>query len=370
MVWLLRTSLIVCMVVSWADPCLGGWDSSAAVSAAQNPQSCHPAVCRIKVLDKDGNHSVGIGTLVWKDGTHGVVMSCEHVFRDTVTPADILVSFPNGESCRSSYVTTDPTKELAAVRITAPKAVVPVEIFAGDVTIGEPVETFGPCRSSAGQVIPGANTHGWGDMVVSGRIQDGDSGGPILNAAGKLLGVLWGRDGPKHGVGRRGSGSSCTRIRAFLCDVRRKILPWHAKGQPCPCPGATTQPPSSWPVPGAVLPGTPPPADTLPPPSDEIAALRAEVAELRAMIAAVEARPPGKVGTPGKDGPAGDRGVPGPAGRPGTSPIIDTKAIAREVAKELPAFFWVRRLDVATGEEKLEQIFLGEGFTILNFPPE
>lgn len=69
----------------------------------------------------------------------------------------------------------------------------------------------------------------------------------------------------------------------------------------------------------------------------------------------------------GRDGEDGNQGV---QGRVGVSPTIDVKAIAREAAKELPAFFWVRRLDVATGEEKLEKIPLGEGFTILNFPPE
>ena len=386
--WALYLVLVLALL-SWSPrPSLGGWPPQRATGpvaqgqrwSTNSVQQCHPAVCKIRVLDKDGRHSIGTGTLTWKDDTYGLIMSCEHVVRDRRTPTDIVVSFPSGQSFRCREVTTKPGEELSALLIAAPPGITPVEIFAGGPTMGEPVRSVGQCRASAGRVIPDANTQGW--LVVSGHAQRSDSGGPILNAAGKLLGVLWGVDSYENP--RRISGSSCTRIRAFLCDTDRKILPWHAKGLPCPCPGIK-------------------PKESLPdeqPAPDDLAAIRAELAALRKLVKSIEQGPKGA------DGATGERGLQGEAGQDGKSPAIDIKAIIIAImagteeelaalAKALPPIygrpldppvgekrfeeihlgehlpsFAVRRLDVATNQDKVEDIHLGEGFTILNFPPE
>ena len=86
---------------------------------------------------------------------------------------------------------------------------------------------------------PGSNGKTYETLCLTGSARDGDSGGPVLNQHGELVGVLWGTDG------RTVHATYCGRIRRFLAN----LLPGLGSSRPPRQP-----PPSS-------SPATPAPAD-------------------------------------------------------------------------------------------------------------
>ena len=58
-----------------------------------SPDVPHPAVARIMSVETNGA-SFGSGTLVYKQGKHALLITNDHVIRDS--EEEILVSFPNG----------------------------------------------------------------------------------------------------------------------------------------------------------------------------------------------------------------------------------------------------------------------------------
>ncbi|MFM7519629.1 MAG: serine protease [Planctomycetota bacterium] len=179
-------------------------------------QAPHPAVVRIVAAER-GATSLGSGVLVDVDATRGLIVTNHHVVRDTRSA--VLVQFPDGFQSAGTVLREDPTWDLAVIVVWRPPAS-PVILADAPPAIGAPLTiagwgrgTFraqsGPCTQ---YLSPGTGQpRELVELVASAR--QGDSGGPILDASGRLAGVLFGEnDG-------RTVGSAVTRVRAILASV-------------------------------------------------------------------------------------------------------------------------------------------------------
>jgi hypothetical protein len=161
---------------------------------SQGPTIDSSAHCRITV----GDGSVGSGVLVSRDDATGLVLTCSHLFDDAT--GRIIVAFPNGKRYAALLLERDQGHDLAALSIRRPD-IEPLSLSestpAGILTACG----FGPnglFRAIRGNVTGQATPVGaqYPSLTIQGAVRPGDSGGGVLNAAGELVGIVWGqRDG-------------------------------------------------------------------------------------------------------------------------------------------------------------------------------
>ena len=190
--------------------------------AAEAPQAPpNPAVCRIRnQMARQG--SLGSGTVVDTGGGYALVLTCKHLFRDGA--GAITCTFPgNPTAYPGKYVADKNENDLAAILIDDPR-VAPVDLAAEPLRRGEFAQSagFGPDGRYA--VNSGFVTRVDGTQFeLSGAARQGDSGGPVFDAQGRLIGVLWGTDG------REVIATSAATADGFLQRAGRYLLPWNAK---------------------------------------------------------------------------------------------------------------------------------------------
>ena len=196
--------------------------TSRGLLGMRRQESPHPAVVRVTATQGNVN-SHGSGTLVGVRQDYGLVVTNWHVVRDAMD--SVTVTFPDGYCSPAKVLRTDQDWDLAALLIWRSQ-VEPVSITdhppqPGDLlTIagygsGKYRESTGYCTQ---YVAPGLNMPC--EMVeLSAQARQGDSGGPIMNEAGEVAGVLFG-----SGRGRT-SGSYAGRVRLFLDGVWPAIDP-------------------------------------------------------------------------------------------------------------------------------------------------
>jgi hypothetical protein len=166
--------------------------------AAESPQSSN-AHCRITV----GDGSTGSGTLVARDDAIGLVLTCAHLFDDST--GRIVVTFPSGRRFAARLLDRDNAHDLAALAIRRPdvEPITPTDSAPEGTlyTCG-----FGPAgefRCLRGEITGQATAAGatYPSFTIRGAARPGDSGGGVLNAAGQLVGVVWGqRDGETYAM--------------------------------------------------------------------------------------------------------------------------------------------------------------------------
>lgn len=152
----------------------------------------------------DTRFQFGTGFLI---DAHGLIVTCEHVIRQ----ADVVhVVLSDRTRHRAAVQGADPRSDLAVLRI-APTALAPVELAGGDsARTGQPVIALGSgsaldsdARASAsfglvsamGRALPEsfgrAEDRFYGDLLqTSAAIQPGDSGGPLIDLHGRVVGVI------------------------------------------------------------------------------------------------------------------------------------------------------------------------------------
>ncbi len=233
-----------------------------------------PAVVRVMVTNGP-LRAFGSGTVVRCEPAGCAVLTCAHLFRDGAQHVWVLAK---GTTWPARVLAANPTWDLAVLEVpgwrepaadpppgaalgSVPRCPVePATIAANAPVPGQWLQSCGfgsdgRYRCSRGQVLGYArtgNTQGYETLALLGAARLGDSGGPIFDAQGQLVAVVWGTDG------RTVVGTYCGRIRHFLAEVfgsRRTPPP-----VPEPSPGAL--PPGQGQTPGPV-----PPPRTQPGPS-------------------------------------------------------------------------------------------------------
>jgi hypothetical protein len=197
----------------------------------------HSAHCRIFVADG----STGSGTLIARNDATGLVLTCAHLF-DAAT-SNIIVAFPDGARYGGRLIDRDRANDLAAVLIGHPD-VGPVsvdddwriELSAASMLTAGGYGGDGRFRPVRGPVSGTVQAVGATDpsVKITGTVRPGDSGGGVLDADGRLIGVVWGcRDGETY--------FTCGRpLRAFLDRV------WRGRGREQQRPIDPSQFPDDW----------------------------------------------------------------------------------------------------------------------------
>jgi hypothetical protein len=174
------------------------------------------AHCRITV----NNSTLGSGTLIARDQSIGLILTCAHLFDDSAQK--IVVTFPGGGQFAATLVDIDHDQDLAALAIRRPE-VEPLPVATGDPSGILVACGFGPngtFRGIQGNITGYATPSGaaYASTTIAGAVRPGDSGGGVLNTSGQIVGVVWGqRDGQTY--------ATCGRpVCDFLVRVRDKAF--------------------------------------------------------------------------------------------------------------------------------------------------
>jgi len=233
--------------------CLAADCESGACRQAEQP---HPAVVRI--MNASARYvSYGSGTLVEKDEQSGLVLTCAHLFQGA--RGEVTVVLPDGTRRGGRVIAVDETWDLAAVEIAAPAAS-PVIVSADPPRPGDLLQSCGYGREgryacNRGRALGYARTttsRTHETLELTGMAREGDSGGPVFNARGELVAVLWGTDG------RTVEATYCGRVRSFLASLLgRRCRPVGPPASPLIRPPVTVDPGPKAPSPGQT-PASPP----------------------------------------------------------------------------------------------------------------
>ena len=192
-----------------------------------NQQQVLPYVVRIIAFDSSGQ-SFGTGSYVGTYGEYGVVLTNHHVVCETEYEDRLVhVHFPSGFSSFGAVVKTDDHWDLALIAISKPPLSIPtLSISRTPSKPGDPLwivgygsgtyrMAFGHCVRYMALETKDGSTPLKEIIEVSVSARKGDSGGPILNQRGELVGVLFGSD-----MVRNTAGSYSERVNSFLMDTR------------------------------------------------------------------------------------------------------------------------------------------------------
>jgi len=173
----------------------------------ERPIGPRAAVVRIYCQDDARTRSIGSGVLVrW--GKRIVVLTARHVVQDA---KKVVVELFTKRTHYVRVLKVDVIWDCAVLELVGqPEGVEPAEVEVGDVAMqreGNRLEScgYGPdgklaCNSGLflGYKRSTQAQNGPDDwMEISGHARGGDSGGPIFNQQGRVVGVLWGTDGER-----------------------------------------------------------------------------------------------------------------------------------------------------------------------------
>jgi putative serine protease PepD len=153
-----------------------------------------PSVVTVRVTG-----AIGSGFVVSADG---YVMTNDHVVEGA--DANMSVAFNDGSTARASLVGRDPESDIAVIKV-AKSGVAPVAIGDSDaIAVGDPVLAFGSPLALANTVTsgivsaldrtieagdPGGTTRYYAAIQTDAAVNQGNSGGPLVNAAGQVIGM-------------------------------------------------------------------------------------------------------------------------------------------------------------------------------------
>lgn len=197
-------------------------DPEPVAAARAAPGRPRPVVVRITAADGPSRIS-GSGVLVEVSGTAATLLTNWHVVR--THREGLTVAWPDGTKTAGRVLAYDAEWDLAAVQVPRPAAAEPVAITASAPRLGDrlTIAGYGPEGRYLEQTGPvtdyGSPSRGAPQQIVEMKAsaRQGDSGGPMFNAAGELAGVLFGE--------RSGFtvGSCSTRLRTFLAETKAAV---------------------------------------------------------------------------------------------------------------------------------------------------
>lgn len=309
---------------------ISGWSTAVpATSRPQPPQQpaqqvAKPCFVRIVAEEPSGRIGSGSGTIVGIVGNRAYVLTCCHgtevpgvkIGVDTVTKGGWWANIKGREPVLDFAILEITNPGVPAIRIGTAAPQIGDSVFIGGFGGGRwkwnqgRITTWcGPSSAYTG------NEQAW--MNISAPSVQGDSGGPVIDSRGYLIGVIIaGGDGETTAV--------C--IPRHLARINSWI---NSTGEQPPVGGngAWTAPHADGASGGQDVPPLPVPSN-----------LDALVAKLDALAAAVAAIKPAP-GPQGSAGPKGDKGEPGatgPKGDPGKDATVDYDRLAAAVIERLP----------------------------------
>ncbi len=158
--------------------------SDTAQATYQTCQTKSPAVVTVYA----GNET-GSGSIV---SSEGLVITSNHVIKDRTGGASIVAKTAAGEQYQGRVIKIDTRNDLALLQLEAQTAFPIVQLAsASAIQIGQPVCAIGSPYGRPGVLSEGtlSRVRGNGDLQANIRLYPGNSGGPLLNAQGELIGV-------------------------------------------------------------------------------------------------------------------------------------------------------------------------------------
>lgn len=192
------------------------------MAAPAPPGSKIYAAVRVNMLDRDGTRSHGTGTVIDRlDDSTGIVATNWHVVRDSTGHG--LVQFLGAAGTSAvEILEIDQAADVALLYVSLPAGQVVCELADRPPAIGQVVTIAGygaDCVLVAqrGQVVQYTTGPEQSIEAAPCSARQGDSGGPMFDADGKLSGVLWGAHF------RRTHAAHCGIVRRMLVRARARI---------------------------------------------------------------------------------------------------------------------------------------------------
>jgi putative serine protease PepD len=190
-----------------AGAVLGGSPDAQPAALAQRPpeslagvaEQVLPSVVTIRAGGDRGGTNLGSGFVI---SAEGHVLTNDHVVGEVSTPP--LITFHDGSSSPAELIGRDPESDLAVIQVDQ-LAVPPVQL--GDsatVAVGDPVLAFGSPLALANTVTsgivsavdrtiqagePGEQVRYYAAIQTDAAVNQGNSGGPLVDGAGRVIGV-------------------------------------------------------------------------------------------------------------------------------------------------------------------------------------
>ncbi|MBO4139243.1 trypsin-like peptidase domain-containing protein [Micromonospora tulbaghiae] len=186
-------------------PTIGAQTGQAPALAQRKPESLAgvaervlPSVVTIRVVSLGGT-SEGSGFVVTSEGH---IVTNDHVVADG--PGKATVVFNDGSTAAGTVVGQDPESDLAVIKVSR-SGLTPVQFGDSDaLAVGDPVLAIGSPLSLANTVTagivsaldrtmqagePGGPTRYYAAIQTDAAVNHGNSGGPLVDGAGRVVGV-------------------------------------------------------------------------------------------------------------------------------------------------------------------------------------
>jgi 2-alkenal reductase len=176
-----------------------------------NVESIYQAVSQSVVVISDGEHTVGSGFVYDNEGH---IVTANHVIAELNT---VYVVFPDGRTTAANVVGSCPLSDVAVLSLERQFDVTPLTLAdSAAISVGEPVAAIGSPFDEEGTVTAGivsqlGRYEEVGSEADSSWIANliqfdapanfGNSGGPLFNTAGEVIGIIIARIGPEFGDG-------------------------------------------------------------------------------------------------------------------------------------------------------------------------
>ncbi|MCE6998032.1 trypsin-like peptidase domain-containing protein [Saccharothrix sp. S26] len=178
-----------------------------------------PSVVQVNVVSAQGQ-GIGSGVVLTADGR---ILTNNHVVAGA---REVTVTLSDGRTAGASVVGTDPSSDLAVVQVSGVSGLTPATFGDSDqVRIGDQVVAIGSPEGLQGTVtsgivsaldrtvtVPGTSSGRHGSSSVSyqaiqtdASINPGNSGGPLVDSAGRVIGINSAIYSPASDSGQAGS---------------------------------------------------------------------------------------------------------------------------------------------------------------------
>ena len=177
---------------------------SPAVAAYQNILPSLVVIQSQHAGGADDERDLGTGVVV---NDKGAIMTARHV----VAGASVItVTFADGSSSSATVVSEQPERDIAVLTPDRPPSVIVPAVLGGGVRVGDEAyavgHPLGLVASFSSGVISGLDRSipSEGGVTLEGLIQfdtavnPGNSGGPLLNRAGQVVGIVTALANPSH----------------------------------------------------------------------------------------------------------------------------------------------------------------------------